>query len=440
MMKKDKALEIRNAILALTKEYFDIAHNNNSFTPGKDYINYSGRVFDYKEGVSLANASLDFWLTSGEYSKKFEQKLSKYLDTRYSMLTNSGSSANLLALSALTSDKLGKKKLNKGDEIITVGAGFPTTVNPIYQNNLVPVYLDVDENTGNIDTTMLEDAKSDKTKGIMLAHTLGNPFEIDRVTEFVEDNNLWLIEDNCDALGSKWDGKNTGTFGDMSTQSFYPPHHLTMGEGGSINTNSPKLKKIVESFRDWGRDCWCESGVDDTCGKRFNWKLGDLPRGYDHKYIYSHIGYNLKLTDLQAAIGVAQIQKISLFSKARRDNHSFFEKKLKKYQEFIKLPQKYKKADPSWFGFLISIKDNSPFNRNDLVQYLEKNKIATRMLFAGNLLKQPAYINKKHRIVGKLEKTNILMNNAFWIGVYPGINKEMREYVISIFDNFFRKF
>jgi CDP-4-dehydro-6-deoxyglucose reductase, E1 len=439
-MAKNKTLDLRNKIIELTKEYFDIAHNDDSFIAGKDYINYSGRVFDQKEGISLINSCLDFWLTSGKYSNLFEKKLSNYLGVRNSILTNSGSSANLLSLSSLTSKKLGDRRLKNGDEIITVAAGFPTTVNPIYQNNLVPVYLDIDENTANIDTSMLNDALSEKTKGIILAHTLGNPFDIDTVCDFVSHNNLWLIEDNCDALGSKWDGIYTGTFGDLSTQSFYPPHHLTMGEGGAINTDSPKLKKIIESFRDWGRDCWCESGVDNTCGKRFDWQLGDIPKGYDHKYIYSHIGYNLKLTDMQAAIGVAQIDKIDSFIKSRKENHLFFEKKLKKYEEFIELPKKYKKANPSWFGFLIKVKPNAPFIRNDLIKFLEKNKIATRMLFAGNLIKQPAYINKNHRIISNLEQTNILMNNAFWIGVYPGINKEMREYILNIFKIFFSRY
>jgi len=439
-MKKYKPLELREKIIELTKEYFDIAHNNESFNPGEDYINYSGRVFDYNEGISLVNASLDFWLTSGEYTNLFQKKLSKYLGIRNSILTNSGSSANLLAISSLTSEKLGSKKIKEGDEIITVAAGFPTTVNPVYQNNLVPVFLDVDEKTGNIDVSMLSDALTEKTKGIMLAHTLENPFDLDSVCQFAEQNDLWLVEDNCDALGSTWNNKKTGTFGHMSTQSYYPPHHLTMGEGGSVNTDIPKLKKIIESFRDWGRDCWCESGVDDTCGKRFDWELGDLPKGYDHKYIYSHIGYNLKVTDLQAAVGVAQMDKIESFIKSRKENHKFFMNELKKYEEFIKLPEKYSQADPSWFGFIINIKPESPFSRFEIVNFLEKNKIATRMLFAGNLIKQPAYKERKHRIIGDLKNTNTLMNNAFWIGVYPGITKEMRSYVSNIFEDFFNKF
>tara|TARA_Y100000748_G_C15495082_1_gene487940 strand:- start:1599 stop:2936 length:1338 start_codon:yes stop_codon:yes gene_type:complete len=438
--KKNKSLDIRNKILELTEKYFNTEHKNSLFQPGEDYINYSGRVFDHNEGLSLINASLDFWLTSGEYSKLFQKKLSNFLNIRNCLLTNSGSSANLLALSALTSERLGTKKLNENDEIITVAAGFPTTVNPIYQNNLIPVFLDVDKDTGNIDVSLLNDALSDRTRGIMIAHTLGNPFDVDTVCEFAKQNNLWLIEDNCDALGSKWNGRNTGTFGDMSTQSFYPPHHLTMGEGGTVNTNSPKLKKIIESFRDWGRDCWCESGVDDTCGKRFDWQLGDLPKGYDHKYIYSHIGYNLKVTDLQAAIGVAQIDKLDHFVKSRKDNHSYFMNELQKYEEYISLPKKYDKADPSWFGFIIIIKPKSPFSRNDLVSFLEKNKIATRMLFAGNLIKQPAYKNRKHKVIGDLKNTNNLMENAFWIGVYPGITSEMREYVSDIFNKFFKKY
>mgnify|MGYP001223105513 FL=1 len=439
-MENKKSKDLRNKILKLTEEYFNEAHKIKPFSPGEDYINYSGRVFDHNEGRSLINSSLDFWLTSGHYCNTFQKKFSDYLGVRNSLLTNSGSSANLLALSALTSDKLGKRKIEEGSEIITVAAGFPTTVNPIYQNNLIPVFLDIDADNGNINPAFLQDALSKKTRGIMLAHTLGNPFDLDAICEFVKQNDLWLIEDNCDALGSKWDGKHTGTFGDISTQSFYPPHHLTMGEGGTVNTSSPRLKKIIESFRDWGRDCWCESGVDDTCGKRFEWQLGQLPKGYDHKYIYSHIGYNLKVTDLQAAVGVAQIDKIDGFIKARKENHAFFQKNLKKYSEYIKLPEKYKKADPSWFGFIINIKSEAPFQRNELVSFLEENKIATRMLFAGNLTKQPAYINKKHRVIGELEKTDELMKNAFWIGVYPGISDEMRNYVLEVFDKFFKRF
>ena len=434
-MKKDHK-ELREEILTLTKKYFDLYHKEKVFDPGKDYINYSGRVFDYKEGVSLVDSALEFWLTSGKSAKIFEKKLSNYLGTRFSSLTNSGSSANLLSVAALTSEKLKSKRMKPGDEVITVAAGFPTTVNPIYQNNLIPVYVDVDDFTGNIDAEALPAAISEKTKGIILAHSLGNPFDIDKVMDFCKINDLWLIEDNCDALGSRWDGKKTGTFGDISTQSFYPPHHLTMGEGGSVSTSNPKLKKIIESFRDWGRDCWCDAGEDNTCGKRFDWKLGQLPKGYDHKYIYSHIGYNLKITDMQASIGIAQMEKLDNFVLARKNNHKYLMRNLKKYESFITLPNKYEKSDPSWFGFLINVKPDAPFNRNDIVSFLENNKIATRMLFAGNLIKQPAYINKNHRVIGHLKNTDLIMKHAFWIGVYPGLNNDKLKYIINIFENF----
>ena len=436
---KSKTESLRESILELTEQYFKLHHKEKKFTPGVDYINYAGRVFDHQEGLKLVNSSLDFWLTSGVESNLFEKKLKSYLGLRYSMLTNSGSSANLLAISALTSEKLGKRKINPGDEFITVAAGFPTTVNPLYQNNLIPVFIDVDLDTGNIDTKYLSDAKSKKTKGIILAHSLGNPFNLDDVTSFCKENDLWLIEDNCDALGSEWDGQKTGTFGDISTQSFYPPHHITMGEGGALSTSNPKLKKIIESFRDWGRDCWCASGEDNSCGKRFDWSLGHLPRGYDHKYIYSHVGYNLKVTDMQASIGVAQIEKIHEFVKCRINNFNYLHKYLSQHEEFINLPKTYKKATPSWFGFLISIKKSAPFSRNDLVMYLEKNKIATRMLFAGNLIKQPAYIKLNHRVVGDLDNTDYLMNNSFWIGVYPGLTKVKLDYIISVFNRFFKE-
>ncbi len=436
----NKESSIKKQILALTKEYFNLKHKEKPFNPGEDYVNYAGRVFDHNELTNLVESSLDFWLTAGDNASFFEKKLAQYLGTRYSLLTNSGSSANLLSISALTSEKLGDKRILPGDEIITVAAGFPTTVNPIYQNNLVPVYVDVDDITGNIETDSLPKALSPKTKAIIIAHTLGNPFNLDKVVEFCKNNNLWLIEDNCDALGSEWDGQKTGTFGDISTQSFYPPHHITTGEGGVVSTSNPKLKKIIESFRDWGRDCWCASGEDDTCGKRFGWKVGKLPKGYDHKYIYSHIGYNLKVTDMQAAIGIAQMDKINDFVNARINNHKYLEKKLKKYNHFITLPKKYKKSIPSWFGFLIKVKSESPFKRNDLVFFLEKNKVATRMLFAGNLTKQPAYLNQNHRVIGNLKNTNSLMDNAFWIGVYPGLTEDKLEYIIEVFDKFFKKF
>jgi CDP-4-dehydro-6-deoxyglucose reductase, E1 len=428
--------ELRKKITDLTEEYFKKYKIKAPFKEDVDYVNYSGRVFDHKEGVSLVNSALDFWLTSGKYSEEFQKKLASFLNIRHCVLTNSGSSANLLALSALTSDRLGEKRLKPGDEVITVAAGFPTTVNPIYQNNLVPVYCDVDSKTANIDVNDLEKAISKKTKAIMLAHTLGNPFNLDIVTELAKKNNMWLVEDNCDALGTKWRGQNTGTFGDLSTQSFYPPHHITAGEGGSINTDNSLLKKILESFRDWGRDCWCESGVDDTCGKRFKWGLGNLPKGYDHKYIYSHIGYNLKITDLQSSVGTVQVDKIKSFINARKKNHKYYMNAFKKYEDYFILPQKNQHADPSWFGFLLKVKDDAPFSRDQLVRFLEENKIATRMLFGGNLIKQPAYINRNHRIVSELINTDQIMNSAFWIGVYPGLTEKMMDYVINKFEKF----
>ena len=436
----NKERKLREKIIELTKEYFSNYHVSNDFKPGQDYVRYSGRVFNDDEGKLLINAALDFWLTAGEYAKKFEHKLANYLGVRNSLLSNSGSSANLLALSALTSEKLGKQKLVIGNEVITVAAGFPTTVNPIYQNNLVPVYCDVELGFNNIKISDVEKAISNKTKAIFIAHTLGNPFDLDRIMGIAEKHQLWVIEDNCDALGSTWRGKLTGTFGDLSTQSFYPPHHITLGEGGAINTSKPLLKKIVESFRDWGRDCWCESGKDNTCGKRFEWELGELPKGYDHKYIYSHIGYNLKITDLQAAVGVAQLDKLDSFINSRKDNHKYYMEAFKKYEEFFILPKKLEYSDPSWFGFILTLKENIPFTRNEIVQYLEKSKVATRMLFGGNLTKQPAYIGKKHKIVSDLSNTDYIMDNSFWIGVYPGITKEMRTYVVEVFDNFIKSF
>ena len=437
-MKNEK--QLREQIIELTSEYFSEFHAEKPFVPGEDYVRYSGRVFDQEEGKSLINASLDFWLTAGDYAKEMEQKLAKYLGLRHTMLTNSGSSANLLAMTALTSEKLGDRMLVDGDEVITVAAGFPTTVNPIYQNNLIPVYCDVKLGTYNIKPEDLVQSISEKTKAIFLAHTLGNPFDLDLILEIAKKYDLWVVEDNCDALGSSWNGALTGTFGDLSTQSFYPPHHITLGEGGAVNTSAPMLKKIVESFRDWGRDCWCESGKDNTCGKRFEWQLGELPKGYDHKYIYSHIGYNLKVTDLQAAVGVAQMEKLPSFTEARKVNHRYFMDALKKYEEYFILPRKEELADPSWFGFIITLKEDAPFTRNQIVQYLEEFKVATRMLFGGNLTKQPAYIGKNHRIVSDLTNTDYIMNNSFWIGVYPGITEEMRKYVVEVFDRFLKKY
>ncbi len=432
--------QIKAKIEALTRDYYMSVHKEKRFLPGTDYVNYAGRVYDDQELVNLVDSALEFWLTAGRYARRFEKDLAEFLGLEHSILTNSGSSANLLALSALTSDKLGTRKLNPGDEVITVAAGFPTTVNPIIQNRLIPVFCDVEMGSYNINIDSLYKAFSEKTGAVMLAHSLGNPFDLDRVTAFAAEHNLWLIEDNCDALGSTWDNAYTGTFGDISTQSFYPPHHLTLGEGGAVNTNSGLLKRLIESFRDWGRDCWCEPGKDNSCNKRFGWQLGGLPMGYDHKYIFSHIGYNLKVTDMQAAIGVAQLKKLPGFIKKRKDNFLYYQTHLKPYEEFFILPETHPKADPCWFGFIITIKDRAPFSRDDLVSHLEAKKVATRMLFSGNLVKQPAYINVPYRVADGLEETDRIMHRSFWIGVYPGLTREMQDYVLTVFEDFIKRY
>ena len=433
-MKPEK--EIRREIFDKVTELYKLREKQQKFTPGETEINYGGRVYDEKEIVSLVDASLDFWLTAGRFAKQFEKELAKFLGLKYCLLTNSGSSANLLAISALISLKLGERRLKPGDEVITTACGFPTTVNPIIQNNLIPVFLDVDVGSYNIQVDKIEDALSEKTKAIFLAHTLGNPFDLNKVLEICEKYNLWLIEDNCDALGSKYKGRYTGTFGHISTCSFYPAHHITMGEGGAVLTDDPSLRKIILSFRDWGRDCWCEPGHDNTCGKRFGWKLGKLPFGYDHKYIYSHVGYNLKITDMQAAIGVAQLEKLPKFIEVRKKNFEYLYNHFKKYEKYFILPRATDNSEPSWFSFPILIKENVPFTRVDIVNYLEENKIATRMLFGGNLTKQPAYQNVKYRIFGSLKNTDLVMNNLFWIGVYPGITEEILDYIVKVIDRF----
>lgn len=428
---------LRKKIIELSHQYYKEKFKPKPFRPGVDYIPVSGKVFDKEELSFLLDSSLDFWLTAGRYANKFEKDFAKWMDRKYALLTNSGSSANLLALSALTSHKLGKRKLQPGDEVITVAAGFPTTVNPILQNGLVPVFLDVDIPTYNIDTKLLESAIGEKTKAIMIAHTLGNPFNLDEVKRISDKYNLWLIEDTCDAVGAEYQGKKVGSFGDLATVSFYPAHHITMGEGGAVLTSNPLLKKIVESFRDWGRDCWCQSGKDNTCKKRFGWQLGTLPFGYDHKYTYSHIGYNLKLTDMQAAVGVAQLKKLPGFILQRRENYAYLYEKLRTLEEFIILPKDTPNSRPSYFGFPITLKKNSPLSRNDLVEHLEKNMIGTRLLFGGNLLRQPAYEAIKYRIAGDLTNTDIIMNQTFWIGIYPGITKDMLDYTAKTIRNAF---
>ncbi len=431
--------EIRKEIFDKVKQLYELRRSHEKFIPGETRIHYAGRVYDKKEIISLVDASLDFWLTSGRFAQQFEREFAQFLGVKYCLLTNSGSSANLLAISALTSPKLGERRLEAGDEVVTTACGFPTTVNPIIQNNLVPVFIDVDLGTYNIQVDKIEEAITEKTKAIFIAHTLGNPVNLDKIMEIVKKYSLWFCEDNCDSLGSKYRGKYTGTFGHISTCSFYPAHHITMGEGGAVLTSDPLLKKIVLSFRDWGRDCWCEPGHDNTCGRRFSWQLGKLPFGYDHKYIYSHIGYNLKITDMQAAIGVEQLRKLPSFIEVRKKNFKFLFEKLRKYEKCFTLSQAADNSEPSWFGFPILIKENAPFTRADIVNHLEKNKIATRMLFGGNLTKQPAYQDIKYRVFGSLKNTDLVMNNLFWIGVYPGITERKLDYVVKIFNKFLEK-
>jgi CDP-4-dehydro-6-deoxyglucose reductase, E1 len=433
--------ELHNEILDDVRRYYRARHAgaNDSFSPGESKVPYAGRVFDEQEMVAAVDSLLNFWLTLGDQGDAFERELSQYVGARHALLVNSGSSANLIAFATLTSPQL-DRPLKPGDEVITVAAGFPTTVAPIVQHGCVPVFLDVDLATGNVLVEQLEAALSPRTRAVMLAHTLGNPFDIDAVTDFVQRHDLYLIEDNCDALGSTYEGQKTGTFGHLATQSFYPPHHITMGEGGAVLTRSARLKRIATSLRDWGRDCWCASGVDNTCGKRFDWQLGDLPAGYDHKYIYSHLGYNLKPLDLQAAIGREQLRKLDDFVAARRTNHARLLKSLNPFEEFLILPKPTPGADPSWFGLLLTVRDDAPFSRLELVRWLEERQIQTRQLFAGNLVRQPAFRGVPHRVVGQLTNTDRIMNDAFFIGVYPGLNDAMLTYVEQTFAKFFEQF
>jgi CDP-4-dehydro-6-deoxyglucose reductase, E1 len=430
--------ELRTQILNLVAEYHQEAFPPKEFVPGSTAVPVSGKVFDASELQYLVDSSLDFWLTTGRFAAEFERKLADWIGVKHCLLVNSGSSANLVALTALTSPQLGDRRLQPGDEVITVAAGFPTTVNPIFQNQLIPVFIDIKLPTYDIDITQLESALSPKTKAIMIAHTLGNPFNLTRVMQFAERHNLWVIEDNCDALGSMYKGQKTGTFGHISTLSFYPAHHITMGEGGAVLTNDTRLKKIIESFRDWGRDCWCNPGVDNSCNKRFGWKLGDLPPGYDHKYTYSHIGYNLKLTDMQAAVGLAQLDKLPQFIEQRRRNFDFLYQQLQDLEDVLILPEPTPDSDPSWFGFILSVRDTAEFTRNELVQHLEKNLIATRLLFGGNLIRQPAYKDLNYRVIGNLNNTDRVMNNAFWIGLYPGLTEDMLKYTAATIHQFCR--
>ena len=425
--------QLRDEIRGIVKQYYDVALATPAFVPGQSSVPVSGKVFDSTELELLVEASLDGWLTTGRFAAQFEREFAAFMGVRCASLVNSGSSANLAALSCLTSLSLGDRKLSTGDEVITVAAGFPTTVNPIIQNGLVPVFLDVQIPTYNVDVTQLEAAVSERTRAIMLAHTLGNPFDVDAVMEVATEHNLWVIEDCCDAVGSLYKGRTVGTFGHLATTSFYPAHHITMGEGGCVLTPDDRLSAIVRSFRDWGRDCWCDPGKSNTCGCRFEWKLGGLPTGYDHKYIYSHIGYNLKATDMQAAVGVAQLQKLPGFIAARRANFAKLHAALSDLSDIFILPEATAHSDPSWFGFPLAVRKDAPRTRNQIVRFLESRNIATRLLFGGNLLRQPAYRDIKRRVVGDLRNTDFVMNNVFWIGLYPGITQSMIDYIAETF-------
>jgi CDP-6-deoxy-D-xylo-4-hexulose-3-dehydrase len=422
--------EIRNEILSLVTQFVASKNKPETFIPGATPVPVSGKVLDDADFKNLVGAALDGWLTYGEHAENFERALAKYIGVRSALLVNSGSSANLVALSALTSSKLGEKRLLPGDEVITVAMGFPTTVNPIIQNGLIPVFVDVSIPTYDAVIEQIEEAISKKTRAIMMAHTLGNPFNVEAITDICKRHNLWLIEDNCDALGSTYGGKRTGSFGDLATISFYPAHHITTGEGGAILAKSPLVRRQLESFRDWGRDCYCATGQDNTCQKRFAWQLGSLPEGYDHKYIYSHIGYNLKGTDLQAALGLSQLAKIEGFHEARKNNFRFLYDALVKIPDFT-MPEATKNSDPSWFGFPITLKDESPINREELLRFLDSRLIGTRLMFAGNILRQPGYVDIPRRVVGNLENADKIMRRSFWLGVYPGLTEKMLEYVVE---------
>ena len=429
---------LKSQILDLVKQYCETEHKKPKFIAGQSPVPVSGKVYDYSDMQNLVESGLDFWLTTGRFNREFEKTLARFLGTQHVLTCNSGSSANLLALTALTSHLLKDKALKAGDEVITCATGFPTTINPILINNLVPVFLDVDIPSYNMDITKLEEAITPKTKAIMVAHTLGNPFELEKIKAIADKYNLFLIEDTCDALGAEYNGQKVGTFGDIGTLSFYPAHHITMGEGGAVFTNRSVLKRALESIRDWGRDCYCEPGKDNTCNKRFCQQLGDLPFGYDHKYTYSHVGYNLKITDMQASVGLSQLKHLSKFIEKRQENFDILFNGLKEFEEFFILPKVSPKAKPSWFGFPITIKPNATFTRNKLVEFLDENKIGTRLLFGGNLLKQPYMKNQNYKIVGDLKNSDIVVNNTFWIGVYPGLGAEELNFVLGIFRKFLK--
>jgi CDP-6-deoxy-D-xylo-4-hexulose-3-dehydrase len=426
---------IREQILHLTRQYADKLLAPKSFTPGEDPVSVSGKVLTSDDFSALVDSSLDGWLTAGRFTVDFERKLAQFVGVRSALFVNSGSSANLVALSGLTSNKLGDRALKPGDEVLTVAMGFPTTVNPIIQNGLKPVVVDVNLDTLDANSQRLEEAISPKTKAIMMAHTLGNPFDLDTVQRICKEHNLWLIEDSCDALGSTYRGQKTGSFGDTATLSFYPAHHITTGEGGAVFVKSPLVKKQVESFRDWGRDCYCETGKDNTCAKRYGWKLGDLPDGYDHKYTYSHIGYNLKATDMQAALGITQLAKVELFIQKRKENYEYLRKHLSTV-EGLSVAVATEHSDPSWFGCPITLDPAHPVNREDLLRFLDFRKIGTRLVFAGNITKQPAYKDVDFRVVGDLTNTDIVMIRSFWVGVYPGLTSQMLDYVIESIADF----
>ncbi len=434
----NKLKKIRKDILGLVKKLY-FASENKRPKSGKITVPYAGRVYDQQEIISLVDSSLDFWLTAGRYMSKFESNLAKFLGVNHVTFVNSGSSANLLAISSLTSPKLKDRKLKSGDEVITTASCFPTTLAPIIQNNLVPVFIDVDLGNYNIQAEKIEQAISPKTKALFIAHTLGNPADISLISNLAKKYKLWFVEDNCDALGSKYKGKHTGVFGDISTLSFYPAHHITTGEGGAVATNDHVLNRIIHSFRDWGRDCWCESGYDDSCKRRFNWKFGKLPFGYDHKYVYSHIGYNLKATDMQAAIGVEQLKKLAGFIDRRKKNFSILYNGLKIHRHSLILPTWEKEADPAWFCFPITVREGAGFKREELTLFLEKSGIQTRLIFAGNILRQPAFMNIRYRVAGKLDNTDMVMKNSFFIGVYPGIGAREIDHIIRQFDTFFKE-
>jgi len=432
--------KLRQEIIAKTIEYHQARFTKTEFIPGKSKVNYAGRVFNEQEIVNAVEASLDFWLTEGRFSEEFAEKIAEFLGIEHVLLTNSGSSANLLAFSALTSEKLGDRRLKAGDEVISVAAGFPATVTPIIQYGLVPVFIDVEFPTYNINIEMMRNAITPKTRCIFIAHTLGNPFNIDAVMELANKYNLWVIEDNCDAFGSTYKGKKTGTYGHLSTISFYPAHHITTGEGGAICTNDPQLAQLVRAFRDWGRDCYCMGGENNTCGKRFSQQFGNLPFGYDHKYVYSEIGYNLKMTDIQAAIGAAQMDKLPEFCEKRKANFKEWTRIFSKYPQYFLLPEATEGSDPAWFAFIVTIKEDAPFKRDEITRFLNEKLIETRNLFAGNMAKQPAFVNKNWRMADHLTNTDFIMNNTFFLGTYPGLTKEMFEYSESVLDTFFKNY